>query len=162
MKTVHLIVKDIDDTEKLGRLLGEHAEPGDVICLDGDLGAGKTALVQAIARGLAVPANCYVTSPSFAILHEYVGRLPLYHMDFYRLQGEEEIEDLGFEEYFYMEGITVIEWSRRAENILPKERLAITMVVNDDLSRTVTLEYCEKFGTISRLISEAFKIEGEK
>ena len=99
------------DTEKFGILLGMAASPGDVICLDGDLGAGKTTLTQGIAKGLEVPEGCYVTSPSFAILHEYSGRIPLYHMDFYRLTGSAEIEDLGFEEYFYMSGLTVIEWS---------------------------------------------------
>ncbi len=104
MDTIQIQLINLSDTEKLGRLLGEMALPGDVICLDGDLGAGKTALSQAIARGLEVPDSCYVTSPSFAIMHEYEGRLPMYHMDFYRLQDAGEVEDLGFEEYFYLTG----------------------------------------------------------
>lgn len=156
VKTIEFILTDIEDTERLGRLLGERAEPGDIICLDGDLGAGKTALAQAIGRGLDVPENCYVTSPSFAILHEYEGRVPMYHMDFYRLQGSDEVEDLGFEEYFYLAGLTVIEWSKRAEEILPRERLSIQMLLNSDLSRSVTLSYTEKFCDTVRCITKIF------
>jgi tRNA threonylcarbamoyladenosine biosynthesis protein TsaE len=131
------ILQDISDTEKLGRLLGKQAQPGEVICLDGDLGAGKTTLSQAIARGLGVPDSCYVTSPSFAILHEYQGRIPMYHMDFYRLHDATEIEDLGFDEYFYLKGLTVVEWSMRAINSLPSDRLSLQIMLNEDLSRTV-------------------------
>ena len=159
MNTIVFILRDIDDTERLGRLLGKRAKPGEVICLDGDLGAGKTALTQAIGRGLDVPGNCYVTSPSFAMLHEYEGRVPMYHMDFYRLEGVDEVEDLGFEEYFYMAGLTVIEWSKRAEEILPRERLSIKMRLNDDLSRTIILKYTEKYCETARSIAEIFEID---
>ena len=110
----HFTLNSLVETEAFGHRLGQLAEAGDVICLDGDLGAGKTAMTQAIARGLGVPASCYVTSPSFAIFHEYPGRLPLYHFDFYRLRGSDDVEDLGFEEFFYLSGCTVIEWSVRA------------------------------------------------
>jgi tRNA threonylcarbamoyladenosine biosynthesis protein TsaE len=131
-----------------------------VICLDGDLGAGKTALSQAIARGLGVPDNCYVTSPSFAILHEYEGRIPMYHMDFYRLQDAGEVEDLGFEEYFYLDGLTVIEWSTRALEILPKERMILTIVQNDDLSRTVTLQGTKRYAEMLQHVSREFQGRG--
>lgn len=140
MYTIHVQLTTLAETEILGRLLGNLVRPGDVLCLNGDLGAGKTALSQAIARGLGVPEDCYVTSPSFAIMHEYQGRMPMYHMDFYRLQDASEVEDLGFEEYFYLEGVTVIEWSDRAIEILPKERMIISMELNSDLSRTVILQ----------------------
>jgi tRNA threonylcarbamoyladenosine biosynthesis protein TsaE len=156
--TIQIQLHSLSDTEKLGRLLGKSALPGDVICLDGDLGAGKTALSQAIARGLEVPDNCYVTSPSFAIMHEYMGRLPMYHMDFYRLQDAGEVEELGFEEYFYFGGLTVIEWSTRAIAILPDERLILSIVQNDDLSRTVTLQCSEKYAELLRRISREFAI----
>ncbi len=143
--TIRIILRNLLDTEKLGRLLGEAAAPGETICLDGDLGAGKTTLTQAIARGLAVPENCYVRSPSFAILHEYDGRLPMYHMDFYRLQDENDIVDLGLEEYFYFAGLTVIEWSMRAASILPAERLALEIHQNDDSSRTVVIRASDSY-----------------
>ncbi len=138
--TTRIQLKNLSDTEKLGRLLGAAAGPGESICLDGDLGAGKTTLSQAIARGLGVPENCYVTSPSFAILHEYEGRMPMYHMDFYRLQGVDEVLDLGFDEYFYLSGLTVIEWSKRAIEILPEERLTLEMAQGSEGIRTVIIQ----------------------
>lgn len=139
MDSISIQLKNLSDTEKLGRFLGETANPGEIICLDGDLGAGKTTLSQAIARGLAVPENCYVTSPSFAILHEYAGRIPMYHMDFYRLQDANDVFDLGFEEYFYLSGLTVIEWSTRASEILPEDRISLEISQDDDEVRTVTI-----------------------
>lgn len=160
MNMIRIQLNNLSDTEKLGRLLGSLATSGDVICLDGDLGAGKTALSQAIARGLGVPDNCYVTSPSFAILHEYEGRIPMYHMDFYRLQDAGEVEDLGFEEYFYLDGLTVIEWSTRALEILPEERMILTIVQNDDLSRTVTLSGTKRYAKMLQHISREFQGQG--
>jgi tRNA threonylcarbamoyladenosine biosynthesis protein TsaE len=154
--TIRIQLHSLGDTEKLGQLIGEKAMPGDVICLDGDLGAGKTTLAQAIGRGLKVAEGCYITSPSFAIMHEYEGRLPMYHMDFYRLQDADEVEDLGFEEYFYLNGVTVIEWSTRAIEILPDERLILSIQQHGDLSRTVTLECSEKYTELLRLIGREF------
>ncbi len=156
VQTIRITLNNLDDSEKLGRLLGSLAEAGDVMCLDGNLGAGKTALAQAIARGLQVPETCYVTSPSFAILHEYTGRMLMYHMDFYRLQDATEVEDLGFEEYFYLDGLTVIEWSSRALDILPHERLVVAIVVKDDLSRTVTLHGTKRYAEMLQHISREF------
>lgn len=153
--TIHL--KTLKDTEKIGILLGRSAKPGDVICLDGDLGAGKTALSQAIARGLDVPESCYVTSPSFAILHEYEGRIPMYHMDFYRLQDAEEVADLGFEEYFYLNGLTVIEWSKRATSILPQERLSIEINLEQDLSRSIIFQATPEYTSRMQKICQQFK-----
>ncbi len=136
-----IILKTSADTEKFGIQLGSMALPGDVICLDGELGAGKTTLTQGIAKGLAVDPACYVTSPSFSILHEYPGRIPLYHMDFYRLNSSLEVEELGFEEYFYMSGLTVIEWSEKATEILPVDRLALHIRITADNVRLVCCTY---------------------
>lgn len=158
MEAIHIQLNNLDDTEKLGRLLGRLAAPGDVICLDGDLGAGKTALSQAIARGLEVPDKCYVTSPSFALLHEYQGRIPLYHMDFYRLQDGSEVQDLGLDEYFYLEGLTVIEWSTRAVEVLPAERLTLEIVLSGDFSRTVFLKGSNRYATMLQRISRQFQV----
>ena len=156
MDTVQIKLHNLEDTEKLGLLFGNLAAPGDVICLDGDLGAGKTALSQAIARGLGVPDTCYVTSPSFAILHEYQGRIPMYHMDFYRLQDAGEVEDLGFDEYFYLAGLTVIEWSSRAVELLPDDRIALLIELNNDLSRTITFKSTKKYATLLQSIYRQF------
>ncbi len=130
-------LKTSADIKNFGIQLGSMAMPGDVICLDGALGAGKTTLTQGIAKGLDVPPSCYVTSPSFSILHEYPGRIPLYHMDFYRLNSSVEVEDLGLEEYFYMSGLTVIEWSEKAAEILPVDRLALYIKIEAGNERFV-------------------------
>jgi len=126
-------------TERLGAVLGKIVAPGDVITLQGPLGAGKTALTQAIARGLEVDPHIYVTSPTFSLLHEYQGRIPLYHMDLYRLSGEDDIEALGFQEYIYGKGLTVIEWPDRLENMMPAERLHVELIITSESSRTANL-----------------------
>ena len=126
-------------TESLGTVLGKIAEPGDIITLAGTLGAGKTALAQFIGRGLGIDPSIYITSPTFSLLHEYQGRIPLYHMDLYRLGSEEEIESLGFSEYFYGHGLTVIEWPERLGSLMPAERLHIELVISGETSRTAHL-----------------------
>ena len=123
-------------TESLGTVLGKIAEPGDIITLAGTLGAGKTALTQFIGRGLGIDPRIYITSPTFSLLHEYQGRIPLYHMDLYRLGSEEEIESLGFPEYFYGHGLTVIEWPERLGSLMPAERLHVELVISGENSRT--------------------------
>ena len=134
-----LELSSLEQTEAFGQILGVIAEPGDVITLEGPLGAGKTALTQAIARGLGVNPRIYVTSPTFSLLHEYQGRIPLYHIDLYRLAGEDEIESLGFTEYFYGNGLTVIEWPERLESLMPPERLHVELAITDQTSRTANL-----------------------
>lgn len=136
--TIHLA--SFEETIKFGKKLGLSSEPGLVITLDGPLGSGKTTLTQGIAQGLEVPETYFITSPTFSLLHEYPGRLPLYHMDLYRLSSEEEIEDLGFLDYIYGEGVTVIEWPDRLGTIMPRDRLQIELQFTSDLSRAAILE----------------------
>lgn len=136
-----LTLPDITATGKLAHLLAQQALPGDIICLNGDLGAGKTAMTQEIAKGMGVPESCYVTSPTFAILQEYPGKIPLYHMDFYRLSDETEVEDLGFEEFFYLSGLTVIEWSERAGNLIPDFRLLLEIHIENASTRKVAFDF---------------------
>jgi len=124
---VEIELANLARTMAFGRRLGQLAGPGDVITLAGEPGAGKTTLAQAIGQGLAVPAQYYITSPTFALLHEYPGRIPYYHMDFYRLAGEEDIEALGFEDYFYGDGLTVVEWPDRLGSLTPAARLHIEL-----------------------------------
>jgi tRNA threonylcarbamoyladenosine biosynthesis protein TsaE len=137
MHTIDLLT--LQHTETLGTVLGGIAEPGDIITLAGTLGAGKTALTQSIGRGLGLDQRIYITSPTFALLHEYEGRIPLYHMDLYRLGSEEEIESLGFTEYFYGPGLAVIEWPERLGNLMPTERLHIELVISGEVSRIANL-----------------------
>jgi len=129
----------LKDTESFGRSLGRAARPGDIITLDGDLGAGKTTLTQFIGRGLLVPASCYITSPTFSLLHEYPGRIPMYHFDLYRI-SEEEIIELGFEDYFYGDGLSVIEWPERLGELMPENRMAIHLKFSGENSRQVVID----------------------
>lgn len=122
-----------DITFSLAEKMGMVIEPGSVITLEGDLGAGKTTFTKGLAKGLGITKN--VNSPTFTIIKEYQGRLPLYHMDVYRL--DDESEDMGFEEYFEGEGVTVVEWAHLIEEQLPKERLAIHLYRLSDVERKI-------------------------
>lgn len=134
-----LTLSSLEKTIELGRHFGSKALPGDIITLSGDLGAGKTTLTQAIGQGMGVPGDCYITSPTFSLLHEYPARIPLYHMDLYRLGGEEEFIDLGFEEYLYGNGLSVIEWPDRLSSAMPESRLHIELTIINDTSRHAEL-----------------------
>ncbi len=146
-KTVQITLTTLQETINLGQHLGQKADKGDVITLEGDLGAGKTTLTQAIGMGLEVPSDFYITSPTFTLLQEYPGRIPLYHMDLYRLGSEEEIEELGLDEYLYgsSNGLAVIEWPERLGNLMPENRLHIQLdfAKEADTARTAT---CTAFG----------------
>lgn len=120
---LEIISHNLEDTNKIGKIIGENINKGTIICLDGDLGAGKTTLTQSIAKGLNI--DDYITSPTFNIIKEYEGRLNLYHMDVYRIEDISEMYDLGYEEFFYSEGVCVIEWSHKIKEILPNERIDI-------------------------------------
>lgn len=113
------------ETRDIGNVLAAALEPGDVVVLAGELGSGKTVLAQGIARGLGVDEP--VPSPTFVIVREYRGRLPLAHVDVYRLDHVQELHDLGFEEVVDGEGVTVIEWGDRVRGVLPRERLEIAL-----------------------------------
>ena len=113
-----------EETAALGRQLGEQAEAGGVYCLIGDLGTGKTVFTQGFAAGLGVEGP--VNSPTFTILQEYMGsRMPLYHFDVYRLEEPEEMDEIGFDEYLFGEGVCLIEWAERIREILPERRTEI-------------------------------------
>jgi len=130
------LVHDLNSTFHLAERLGELLNEGDVITLEGDLGAGKTTFTKGIAKGLQI--NKTVNSPTFTIIKEYYGRLPLYHMDVYRLK--DSMEDLGFDEYFHGDGVTVIEWAHIIDDQLPKERLTIEIYHIDDTTRKIVFK----------------------
>ncbi len=115
-----------EDTHALGKKLGENAKPGDVYTLLGDLGVGKTVLTQGIADGLGIKEA--VCSPTFTIVQVYdEGRMPFYHFDVYRIGDIEEMDEIGYEDYFYGDGLTMIEWANLIEEILPSKRKEITI-----------------------------------
>lgn len=114
-------------TAAFGEALGQGLQPNDVLGLDGPLGAGKTTLVQAIARGLAVPGKQTVHSPSFTLINEYPGRLTLYHVDLYRLKSAAELQELGLWEICESGGVTAVEWLSRFPETMPADRLQIDL-----------------------------------
>ena len=121
-KLVHIASEK--ETERIGEAIGRAAEPGTVVALIGDLGTGKTTLTKSIARGLGVTET--VTSPTFNIIREYKsGRIPLYHFDVYRIGDPDEMFELGYEEYFYGDGICVVEWADIIEELLPEDAVII-------------------------------------
>jgi tRNA threonylcarbamoyladenosine biosynthesis protein TsaE len=126
------------ETQQLGRELGEAAQPGLVVALVGNLGAGKTRFVQAAAEGLDIPREA-VNSPTFVLIHEYEGRLPVYHFDTYRLSDIDEFLELGADEYMCGDGVCFIEWADRMAEVLPRDRLSITFEITGELTRRVTL-----------------------
>ncbi len=127
-------------TQALGRRLGEHLFPGAVVALIGPLGAGKTFLVRAVAEGLNVADSRAVTSPTFVLIQEYAGRLPIYHFDAYRLRSAPEFADLGVHEYFNGSGVCLVEWADRVKPVLPEQHLRLSFEVTGDSSRRVTAE----------------------
>lgn len=129
-----------EQTQLLGSYLGELAQENDIFLLTGDLGTGKTCLVQGIARGLGIKE--YAFSPSFVLVREYHGRLPLYHIDLYRLDHIAEIADLGLEEYLYNNGVCVVEWAEKGLEVWPQNNLLIKLnyVSDCETQRTIHLK----------------------
>ncbi|MBA3531006.1 MAG: tRNA (adenosine(37)-N6)-threonylcarbamoyltransferase complex ATPase subunit type 1 TsaE [Ardenticatenales bacterium] len=141
METRHLdlLSENPQQTHALGAQLGTLLRPGDTILLHGDLGAGKTHFTQGIARGLGITEA--VRSPTFTLVNEYhEGRLPLYHIDLYRLMGDGEIATVGVEEYFETDGVTVVEWPERGEAWLPADALHLTLTPISEQQRALHLE----------------------
>lgn len=131
-----------DETYNLGKSLGEEAGKGEVYCLSGDLGTGKTVFTQGFARGLGIKEP--VNSPTFTIVSEYEeGRLPLYHFDVYRIEDIEEMEEIGYEDYFYGEGVCLVEWAEVIKELLPDNPVRITIEKNPEKGfdyRRITVE----------------------
>ena len=109
---------DEKETKEIGFLLGKNVKPGQIYCLKGDLGAGKTVFTKGFAQAMGITEH--ITSPTFTIVNEYAGRLPLYHFDVYRIGSLEEMEDTGYEEYFFGRGVCMVEWAELIEVLLPE------------------------------------------
>lgn len=118
-----------EETEKIGKEIGEKAQKGQIYTLNGDLGAGKTAFAKGFAKGLGIKEH--ITSPTFTIINEYSGgRLPFYHFDIYRISDADEFYETGYEEYFYGEGVCLVEWAEILSEIMPKEIINIKITKN--------------------------------
>ena len=138
-----------DETLELGSKLARKLAPGDLVALIGELGAGKTMFTKGIAKGLGVGEYDYVNSPSFVVMKEYPGEKPLYHFDIYRLEEKSFSETLDYEEYFYGDGVTVVEWADKVADILPEEYLEVRIsYLDEDKRRFEFLPHGERFERI--------------
>ncbi len=129
-----------EETIKLGEKIAKRLKPGDLVALSGELGAGKTTLVKGIAKGLGVKNYRYVNSPSFVLVKEYKGKIPLFHFDIYRLNNLKDIEDIGYEDYLARDGVIVIEWSSKMARILPKRHLDVALKIKSPGKRTIIVK----------------------
>lgn len=132
-----ILSRSEEDTLSAGKRIGGLLERGAVVSLQGGLGAGKTVLTKGIAQALGI--DDVIISPSFTLIQEYEGRLTLTHMDLYRLQGEEEFEMIGGEEFLHTEGVTVIEWAEKISDLLPDWTIFVDIIVMDNGQRTITV-----------------------
>lgn len=123
-----------EETVEEGRKFAARLDPGDIVCLEGELGAGKTHFVKGMAAGLAIDPDS-VQSPTYTLIHEYEGELPFYHFDCYRMESPREAVEIGAEEYFYGEGVCVIEWPERIAPLIPPEALWISITMPDKKTR---------------------------
>jgi len=155
VNTLEVITRSREDTMNFASKLATFISPGDIITLEGDLGVGKTTFTKGLAIGLEIERN--ITSPTFTIIKEYNGIMPLYHMDAYRLEFSDE--DIGFDEYFYGQGVTVVEWAKFIEDFLPDKRLNISMEVKNESSRKIV---CVADDTHYEAIIEQLKNTMEK
>lgn len=149
-----VISRSVKETLNIGRIISRHAKKGDIICLLGELGSGKTVLTKGIASGLGIEKE-KVISPTFVLIRQYAkARLPLYHFDLYRLAGPDEIFALGYSEYFYDDGLTVVEWADRLGFALPEEYLSVELSIRPGQKRLLDFKargkrYKELLGGIS-------------
>ncbi len=131
--------KSPSETIRFGKQIGRLLQRGDVVALMGELGAGKTQFIKGLSQGVGVERSAYVSSPSFTLVNEYKGHLPLFHIDLYRLGEEKEAEGLGLEELFYGEGVTAIEWADRIPSMLPEDLLRIHIYYTGKKTRSIEL-----------------------
>ncbi|MGX8698855.1 MAG: tRNA (adenosine(37)-N6)-threonylcarbamoyltransferase complex ATPase subunit type 1 TsaE [bacterium] len=127
-----------EETALLGEALAKKLRPGDVLALYGDLGAGKTALTRGIARGLGLKAR--VSSPTFTIVNEYLGPIPLFHFDMYRLHSADELFEIGWEDYLSRGGVCCVEWSENVPGAFPPGHLTVTIEKNGEQERKITIK----------------------
>jgi len=148
-----IITKNPEETKKIGKKVAKLIKPGDIILFFGELGAGKTCLTQGIAEELKVKG--YVNSPSFTIINEYQGEIPIYHFDLFRLKNYDEIINLGYEEYFYGKGLTIVEWAEKIEEFIPGDYLKIVITFIDFKERKI--RFISKGSRFVELIKELKK-----
>jgi len=152
---MEIVSGSVNNTINIGKGIAKELVQGDIICLFGQLGSGKTVLTKGIAQGLGIKRN-RVISPSFILIREHLqGKLPLYHFDLYRLRSPEDILGLGYEEYLYAEGVSVIEWADRLKYLMPPEYLKIELSIKKDKSRALAFEgFGKRYKELTKKINE--------
>jgi tRNA threonylcarbamoyladenosine biosynthesis protein TsaE len=149
-----VISRSPEETRALGEAIGRHACTGDLIALIGELGSGKTVLVAGVAAGLGVDPTIYVSSPTFTIMHRYPGRLPLYHIDLYRIETPGALATLGLEEYLEGDGVAAVEWAEHGLAILPEKRLTVRLQqIEPETRRIELLPAGDRYRTLVREIA---------
>ena len=138
---MRVISSSEQETRELGKQMSQKVTPGTVISLRGSLGAGKTVFAKGFAEGLGITEA--IVSPTFTLVQEYDGRLKLYHLDLYRLSGEDEFESMGGEDFLYSDGVALIEWSEKIEDMLPDDTIFIYITINEDLTRSIEIKGME-------------------
>lgn len=135
-----ILSKSVEETVRTGAEFGKKLKKGDVVALFGNFGSGKTVFTKGIAKGLGVKDTRYVNSPSFVIIKEYKGRIPLYHFDLYRLDKAHSLDSVGYDEYFYGDGVTVIEWAERVKKELPARHIEVKFSVKAETTRAIEVK----------------------
>jgi tRNA threonylcarbamoyladenosine biosynthesis protein TsaE len=143
-----------EETRELAKRFADELQPGDILVLKGPLGSGKTCFVQGIARGLGITER-YITSPTFVLIREYQGRLPLYHVDLYRLGSGIEIGMLGLDEYLNGDGVTAIEWPEKMEDGLPERTIKISIECLEEMTRKIIIQLNRKDRNIDNFTAAA-------
>lgn len=141
IKRMKVISNSVEETIALAAKLAGKLKKRDCVALVGDLGSGKTVFTKGIARGLGVKKAQYVNSPTFVIIKEYRGRLPLYHFDLYRLLHPSMFDEMNYEEYFYGDGVTVIEWADKIRELLPKKYIEVRLTVAGENKRKIEIRF---------------------
>ncbi|MDD2852899.1 MAG: tRNA (adenosine(37)-N6)-threonylcarbamoyltransferase complex ATPase subunit type 1 TsaE [Desulfuromonadaceae bacterium] len=139
MSRLQIITSSSRETEELGAKIGSFLQPGSFLALRGELGGGKTCLTRGVVAAVAPQSAHVVASPTYAIMNCYPGDTPVYHFDFYRLTGDDDIVELGFEEYFYGNGVCVAEWSERISDLMPCDVVTVLLERRNDDERLITL-----------------------
>jgi tRNA threonylcarbamoyladenosine biosynthesis protein TsaE len=137
---IQVVSYSADDTQRVGEQIGRLLRAGDIVCLYGELGTGKTVLAKGLAKGLGVPDRAAVRSPSFVLIQRYLGRVPMYHADLYRLSGPADIADIGLRELLGGDGVAVVEWADKLDASLPSERLEIALEHHSEAMRVITIQ----------------------
>ncbi len=155
---LRVVTRNEAETRAIGEKLGSMLGPGDFVALYGDLGAGKTRFAQGVARGVGVDPNVHITSPTYTILNEYNGNYPFYHFDLYRLDGDADITELGFDEYFHGGGVCLVEWADRLASGFPEQHLKVYFYFESEDSRRIEFVWSgDRYSEMVRKI-----IKGEK